>query len=240
MLEKRYPDWMGLNLTYEMREGIVKHESEYDKSPVSDAYNPHLHATLEAQVANIADELAYNAHDLDDGLQAGILLPDQMLELTLIGQVCDEIGYKGGTLSELDRHRIIRRLIGRQMNDVITASHAKIEQTGVQSVADVQAFNHNLIVHSDTFIEMNRQHKAFLYQNFYYHYRVVRMSRKARRFLTDIFNAYVEEPAQLPPSVRERFTYRSKHRAITDHIAGMTDRYALQEWERLFAPFAKT
>lgn len=239
-LEKRYTGWDGLNLSYEIREGIVKHESEYDKSPIPDDYNPQLHATLEAQVANIADELAYNAHDLDDGLQAGILQPEQMLSLTLMSQVCNETGYNGGKLSELDRHRIIRRLIGHQINDVIEASQTRIAASGVQSVADVQALNHNLVGHSDEFVTMNRQHKAFLYQNFYYHYRVVRMSRKARRFLTDIFNAYVEEPAQLPPSVRERFEYRSKHRAITDYLAGMTDRYALQEWERLFAPFAKS
>lgn len=236
-LEKRYAGWMGLNLTYEMREGIVKHESEYDKSPIPDVYDPTSHATLEAQVANIADELAYNAHDLDDGLQAGILLPEQMLDLDLAGQVCDEIGYKGGTLSELDRHRIIRRLMSHQINDVIQASQSAIDQSGVDSVAAVQAIRHNLIRHSDKFVEMNRQHKAFLYQNFYHHYRVVRMSRKARRVLSDIFNAYVEEPAQLPPSVREQFELRTKHRAITDYIAGMTDRYALQEWERLFSPF---
>jgi len=239
-LEKRYPDWDGLNLTYEVREGIVKHESEYDKSPILEEYQPHLHATLEAQIANIADELAYNAHDLDDGLRAGILEPEQMLSLDLMRQICDEIGYRGGQLAELDRHRIIRRLIGKQINDVIQTSLARIQAAGVESVADVQALDHNLIAHSDEFVEMNRQHKSFLYQNFYYHYRVVRMSNKARRFLTDIFTAYVEDPAQLPTAVREKFKYRSQLRVITDYIAGMTDRYALQEWERLFAPFVKS
>ena len=238
-LEKRYPDWRGLNLTYEMREGIVKHESEYDTAEVPEKYNPDKHASLEAQIANIADELAYNAHDLDDGLRSGILHPEQILDLEFAGNVCREIGYVGGTLDELKRHQIIRRVVGLQINDVIVASQQAIDDAGVQSLADVQAINHHLIQHSDTFKKMNREHKNYLFENFYRQFRVVRMANKARRYLSDLFHAYDKEPAMLPPSVRQVFEKRGKRRAITDYIAGMTDRYALQEWERLFMPFAR-
>lgn len=238
-LECRYPDWPGLNLTYELREGIIKHETEYDISDVSEKYRPHLRGTLEAQIANIADELAYNAHDLDDGLRAGLLDPDQMLELEFLHLVCEQVGYTGGRLNELVRHRLIRRVITLQMQDVIETTTRAIEAAGVQSVEDVQRLDHNLVRHSDDFLHMNRTHKNFLFENLYRHYRVVRMSRKAERFLTQLFNAYIGEPAQLPPSVRAVFDERGQYRATTDYIAGMTDRYALQEWERLFAPFER-
>lgn len=237
-LERRYPQWPGLNLTYEMREGIVKHETEYD---ISDAknYDPTIRGTLEAQIANVADELAYNAHDLDDGLRSGLLIPDQILEVTFVRIVCDQIGYQGGILSELMRHRLVRRLIGLQMDDVVNSTSKAIDQSGVKTVEDVQRLPYNLVGHSDEFARMNREYKSFLYENLYRHYRVVRMSRKAERFLTQLFNAYIEEPAQLPPSVREKFESRGQFRATTDYLAGMTDRFALQEWERLFSPFER-
>jgi dGTPase len=237
-LERRYPDWPGLNLTYEMREGIVKHETEYDISDATD-FRPELRGTLEAQIANIADELAYNAHDLDDGLRSGLLVPDQILDVAFIRQVCAQIGYSGGVLSELTRHRLIRRIIGLQVDDVIHTSTDAIQKAGVQTVEDVQRLSYNLVRHSEEFTRLNREHKSFLYDNLYRHYRVVRMSRKAERFLTELFNAYIAEPAQLPPSVREKFESRGRYRATTDYIAGMTDRFALQEWERLFSPFER-
>ncbi len=238
-LERRYPNWPGLNLTYELREGIIKHETEYDAADVSEEYQPELRGTIEAQIANVADELAYNAHDLDDGLRAGLLVPDQMLELEFLRMVCEQVDYKGGELLELTRHRLIRRIIGLQIADVIKASSETIERSGVQSVEDVQRLSQNLVGHSEAFRRMNREHKDFMYQNLYRHYRVVRMSRKAERFLSEIFKAYIEEPEQLPPSVRAKFDKRGQYRATTDYIAGMTDRYALQEWERLFSPFER-
>ncbi|NDJ85418.1 MAG: deoxyguanosinetriphosphate triphosphohydrolase [Chloroflexi bacterium] len=238
-LERRYPDWSGLNLTYETREGVVKHETEYDISDVRDEYRPELRGTIEAQIANIADELAYNAHDLDDGLRSGLLLPEQMLDIEFLREVCKEIGYEGGTLSELTRHRLIRRLIGLQVNDVVTTTSRAIEDAGINTVEDVQRLPYNLVKHSEAYQQLNRIHKDFLFKNLYRHFRVVRMSRKAGRFLTELFTAYIDEPAQLPPSVREKFDARGQYRATTDYIAGMTDRFALQEWERLHVPFTR-
>ncbi len=239
-LERRYPNWPGLNLSYEAREGIVKHETEYDNSDASGfGFDPNLRASLEAQIANISDEMAYNAHDLDDGLRSGLLVPEQLAEVEWWQYLSNEVGYQNGTLTELMRHRLIRRMIGLQLYDVINSTADAIDAAGVQSPQDVQQLAHNLVRHSERFTTMNRQFKTFLYENLYRHFRVVRMSRKARRFLQDLFLAYIEEPAQLPPSVREKFDERGQHRAVTDYIAGMTDRYALQEWERLFVPFER-
>ncbi|MBI5928786.1 MAG: deoxyguanosinetriphosphate triphosphohydrolase [Chloroflexi bacterium] len=239
-LERRYPNWPGLNLSFEAREGIVKHETEYDNSDTAGfGFNPSLRASLEAQIANSSDEMAYNAHDLDDGLRSGLLVPEQLAEVEWWQYLSNEVGYAGGPLTELMRHRLIRRMVGLQLFDVINTTADAIDAAGVQSPEEVQQLDHNLVGHSERFATMNRQFKTFLYENLYRHFRVVRMSRKARRFLQDLFLAYIEEPAQLPPSVREKFDERGQHRAVTDYIAGMTDRYALQEWERLFVPFER-
>jgi dGTPase len=237
-LEHRYPTWPGLNLSYEAREGIVKHETEYDNTDAT-GYRPELRGSLEAQIANIADEMAYNAHDLDDGLRAELITPDQLTELDLWRLLCSEVGYTAGPLDELTRHRMIRRMIGLEIHNVIHASAAAIEAAGVNSPEAVQRLSYNLMRYSEDYATMNRQFKNFLFANLYRHYRVVRMSRKARRFLADLFHAYIEEPAQLPPSVQQKIEERGKHRAATDYIAGMTDRFALQEWERLFSPFVR-
>lgn len=238
-LEQRYPEWRGLNLTYELREGIVKHETEYDTSDVNQLYRPDMRGTLEAQIANAADELAYNAHDLDDGLRSGLLRAQQLEGIELWDKITDELGYDGGTLEEMMRHCVVRRMLGLQVQDVIHTTSANIEASGVQSPEDVQQLDHNLISHSEAFQNMNKPYKAFLFENLYNHFRVVRMSHKAKRFLTDLFTAYTSEPAQLPYTVQAKIDHRGVYRAVTDYIAGMTDRYALQEWERLYSPFVR-
>ena len=241
-LEKRYPNWRGLNLTFELREGIVKHETEYDTQDVGQEYRPELRGSLEAQIANVADELAYNAHDLDDGLRAGLLTGEQLknADLALWQLVCDQVGCKNKqTMDELTRHQLIRRMLSLQLNDVIYSTTDAIKAAGVETVHDIQSLDHNLVGHSPEYKEMNRPYKNFLYKNLYYHYRVVRMSRKAQRFLSELFEAYTSEPAQLPPSVQAANEERGLYRAVTDYIAGMTDRYALQEWERLYLPFVR-
>lgn len=237
-LEKRYADWEGLNLTYETREGIIKHETEYDKTQVRD-FPPELRGSIEAQIANIADELAYNGHDLDDGLRSGLITPRQLQEIDLWRIVGEAVGWKGEQLTELDRHQIVRRLIGYEVQNVIEQTYANIAAAEVTSPLDAQRLPYNVVAYSEEFRQYNRQLKDFLFQNMYRHYRVVRMSVKAERFLTDLFEEYIREPAQLMPEVRARIERRGLHRAVTDYIAGMTDRFALQEWERLFSPFVR-
>ncbi len=240
-LESRYPGWSGLNLSYELREGIVKHETEYDLSDTAtEGFDPALRASIEAQIANVSDELAYNAHDLDDGLRSGILVPEQLSQLELWRMVREQVKWNGEEFTEQIRHRMIRRLVGIQIDDVIAASGKVIEGLDLPSSDALQRLSYNVMVHTPEISAMNRDLKNFLYQEMYRHHRVVRMAVKAERFITQLFETYVQEPAQLPPSVQEAAERRGLHRAVTDYIAGMTDRFALNEWQRLFDPFTRT
>ncbi len=240
-LERRYVEFPGLNLTYEVREGIVKHETEYDVSTVGEEYAPKKRASLEAQIANVADELAYTAHDLDDGLYAGLISPRCLDGLGLWELGKDEIGFKTHEFDEMLRHRLIRRLIGILVRDVCDSTNARLEEARPQSVDELQDMGHNVISHSDQIGTMIRELKAFLYENMYRHYRVVRMAQKAERFITMLFDAYTNEPQQLSDSTRQRWKdgNGSLERVVCDYIAGMTDRFALQEYQKLFDPLTR-
>jgi dGTPase len=237
-LENRFPDHPGLNLTWEVREGIVKHETEYD---VSDAagYDPDKRGNLEAQIANVADELAYSAHDLDDGLRSGLLQLSALEELALWRLLRESIGWDGGKLDELTRHRLIRRLIGQEVTDLVTATSERIEKNKIDSVDKVQTLAFNLVGFSEPMQERNRQLKDFLYTNMYRHFRVVRMQVKAETIVRSIFNAYTNTPDSLPPEVQKRTESTDFTRAVCDYIAGMTDRFALDEHTRLFDPMTR-
>lgn len=237
-LENRYPDFPGLNLTWEVREGIVKHESEYDVSDATD-YNPELRGNLEAQIANVADELAYTAHDLDDGLRSGMITPNDLAGITLWEILADSVGWREKNLDELTRHRLIRRLIGMEVTDLIYATHQRLRDGNVRSVEDLQRLPYNVIVFSEDMHRRNRQLKDFLYKNLYRHYRVVRMAVKAERIISDLFKAYQAEPAILPAHIREQIEDRGQERTTCDYIAGMTDRFAVDEYLKLFDPLTK-
>ncbi len=238
-LERRYLEFRGLNLTWEVREGIVKHETEYDTSDAND-YAPELRGNLEAQIANAADELAYTAHDLDDGLRSGIIVAEQLHGIALWEDTRESIGWHAGPLDEITRHRLIRRLIGIEVHEQATVTSARIEASGASSALDLQQLDHNVIGWSDEMSAKNRQLKDFLYQKMYRHFRVVRMAEKAEKFITDLFEAYISEPAQMPPSAQNQIDARGLPRAICDYIAGMTDRYALDEHAKLFDPQTST
>lgn len=237
-LEERYPGWQGLNLSYELLEGIVKHETHYDLSQ-SEGYDPQLRGSLEAQFANLSDELAYNAHDLDDGLCAGLLVHQQLANLEIWRHVRNSIGWDGFRFDDIVRHRMIRRLIGLEISDVIETTDRRLTEHNIQSVEALQRLPETIAGNSPIFARMNEQLKDFLYANLYSHHRVIRMSVKAKRFLQQLFESYTAHPMQLPPSVQARIPIRGLQRAVADYIAGMTDRYALQEWERLFDPFTR-
>jgi dGTPase len=238
-LEQRYPDWPGLNLTWETREGIVKHETEYDLSDAT-GYAPELRANLEAQIANVADELAYTAHDLDDGLRAGLLKPAQLEPLEWWQVLRESLDWPvSQPCDEMMRHRLVRRLIGIEVADVVATASAALEKEKPESMQALQSLDYSVCVHSPAFQSRNRELKDFLYRNMYHHYRVVRMQAKAERFLEEMFVSFVEQPAQLPPQTRARVEVVGVHRAVCDYIAGMTDRYALEEHERLFGRFTR-
>ncbi len=234
-LETRYPDHPGLNLTWEVREGIVKHESEYDISDAS-AFNPELRGNLETQICNVADELAYTAHDLDDGLRSGMLTPSLLTDIALWQIVSDAIEWQGPTLTDMDRHRLIRKLIGMEVTDLLTATDERIVQSGAKSALEIQKLNHNVIGFSEEMQARNRPLKDLLFARLYRHHRVVRMQVKAERILSDLFNAYRSEPAILPEHVRKNVERRGLERTVCDYIAGMTDRYATEEHQKLFNP----
>ncbi len=237
-LEQRYPEFPGLNLTWEVREGMVKHESEYDISDAS-AYNPDLRGNLETQIANVADELAYTAHDLDDGLRSGMLTPQMLAGISLWEILLDEMKWKSPVLEEMARHRLIRQLIGMEVTDLVTATDARLKECSAQSPLDIQKLPYNVIGFSEEMRRRNRELKDFLYNKMYRHYRVVRMQVKSERIIADLFEAYRAEPSTLPDHVQAFIERRGLERTICDYIAGMTDRYAIEEHQKLLNPLEK-
>ncbi len=238
-LENRYPDFPGLNLTYETREGMLKHETDYDVSEAAD-YEPDKRASLEAQIANLADEIAYNAHDLDDGLRAKLFTLEELEELVIWRELCEVAGWKpGDTFTSMHRHEIIRELIGRSVTDVMTRTSDALAANGIDSPAKLQAHSTNVVGYSAEFGEKVRALKRFLFDRMYRHYRLVRMQTKAERFIAGLFEAYVKEPHMLPNETQARLEDRAVERVVADYIAGMTDRYALDDWQRLYDPYIR-
>jgi dGTPase len=234
-LENRFENFPGLNLTWETREGIVKHETEYDISDAED-FDPELRGHLEAQIANAADELAYSAHDLDDGLRSGLISTPQLQDLEIWKLLIESVGWDGKDLNELDRKRIIRRMIGIEVRDLIESTDKKIKDSGVTSVKGLQQLPHNVICFSDEMQKNNRQLKDFLFKNLYKTHRVIRMQVKAERIISALFSAYEKEPLMLPEHIQSGIEKKGLQRAICDYIAGMTDRFAIEEHQKLFDP----
>lgn len=234
-IEKRYPDFPGLNLSWEVLEGMVKHETEYDKTDVLD-YSPDLRGHLEAQITNVADELAYTSHDLDDGLRSGMITPDMLKGIELWEMVAEKFRSENCGLDDLTRHLIIRELTGLQVTSMIESSAERIKSSGVQTAHELQSLPYNVVGFDEDMIKRNRTLKDFLFKNMYHQYRVVRMHKKAERILTELFNAYVEEPTMLPAQFQALIQDKGKERTICDYLAGMTDRFAVDEYAKLFDP----
>ncbi len=234
-LEERFPDFRGLNLTYEVREGIAKHETEYDIVNPTE-YHPEEAATLEAQLASAADETAYSTADLDDGLRAGILDPLDLRLLELWQAWCKITGEGEDRFNDLIRHRFIRWLVNSEVTDFVTATDKRLRERKVDSVDKLRAQGKPIVTFSEEMARKNRVLKDYLYENFYRHYRVSRMAAKAERVLEELFTAYLSNPRLLPKSVQARIGQEGQARVVCDYVAGMTDRFALQEHQRLFDP----
>lgn len=236
-LEHRYANYKGLNLTYETREGMIKHETAYDKSDAI-GYEPEKRASLEAQIANLADEIAYNAHDLDDGLRAELFSPNDLDELAIWQELKEKVAWENGReFTALVRHQIIRELIGLSVTDVTHHTAANLNNYAIDSPEKIQTHFENVVGYSPAFKARMQELKDFLLQRMYRHYRLMRMQIKAERFISGLFQEYVKEPKMLPDTVREKLTEAPLHRVVTDYIAGMTDRFALDEWQKLFDPY---
>ena len=238
-LEDRYPNFTGLNLTWEVREGIAKHSTDYDKPEIA-AFGENQ-PSLEAQIVELADEIAYNNHDLDDGLTSGMLEQDELSEVTLWKMVTEAIRSEIPDVSPtMLKHEGIRRIINLQVSDLIDNIAKKIKDFGIDSREDLANAAERIAVFSPEMEEMNRDLKQFLRLNLYEHYRVTRMAEKAQRILSDLFNAYLEKPKQLPPKTFCKIEKNgSVKRVICDYMAGMTDKFALEEHRKLFDPHEK-
>ena len=237
VLEHRYSDFRGLNLCYETREGIIKHETDYDSpSPAKDDFDPTSPASLECQIANIADEIAYNAHDLDDGLKSNYLKLDQLKKVTIWNNIYEKTDSK---LEELERiYMAIRNFIKFEVRDVIGTSLNNIKENKIKSLKDVYS-KPPLVKFSDELESLNRELKDFLLKNLYHHYKVIKMQEKSKRIIDALFSIYIKETHQLPPQFQKTIPEFGKERVICDYIAGMTDRFVQYEYERLFFPFKK-
>jgi dGTPase len=237
LLEERYPTFPGLNLTWEVREGIVKHSPPYDK-PLAAEFEPGLAPCLEAQIVDYADEIAYNVHDIDDGLKSGLLSPEQLDSVTLWRETYGRLRaqFPGAGLRVL-RYQVFRSLIDDFVTDVIRTVRYRIDELGIGSVQAVRDLGRPLVTFSDAMEIKRLELKDFLMANLYRHYRVTRMMLKAQKVLRQLFRAYMEEPAQLPPHISARCSSdEPPARVIADYIAGMTDRFALEEHGKLFDP----
>lgn len=235
VLEERYPGFLGLNLTAETRAGILKHGADFEH-PVP---LPPLTASpsLEAQIADAADEIAYTNHDLDDGLRSGLLTLDQLRGVRLWDEAREAVADRlGGAAERVLRAQTIRALLDRLVTDLVEATAGRLAAEGIGSAEAVRSRGAPLVEFSDAIGKLKADLKDFLYQNLYHHPRVVRMSRKAERILADLYGIYREDPRQLPPQVLARFGWEGEARAIADYIAGMTDRFALAEHRKLLDP----
>jgi dGTPase len=237
-LEQRYAEFPGLNLTHETLFGIAKHETDYALSERA-GYDARLRGSLEAQIANAADELAYSAHDLDDGLNAGLLLPGMLRGVALWERAIDGVVKPGATLPEVSRHALIREMVGLLVNDLIATTAARLDALNPASAEAIQAHQADVVGYSEAMREMASALKAFLYDNLYYSHRVVRMKLRARRFIEAMYKTLIDDPRQLPPDVRAQAGRRSIERLVGDYIASMTDRSALLEYQRLFDPMTR-
>jgi len=239
-LEERYPDFPGLNLTWEVREGIVKHSSAFDVAVKITELAPKEMSTLESQVVDIADEIAYDNHDLDDGITSGLIKESDLENLLLWNKINEDILGKYAKIeSEKRKYLIIRSLIDMQVTDLIRETENNISELKLKSYLDVKKANKKIVSFSKEMFNLRKPLREFLMQKLYQHYRVIRMSIKAKRFIQELFKVYVDKPEQLPDDVQKRMPKDGVRRVVCDYIAGMTDRYALDEYKKLFNPYEK-
>jgi len=238
-LETKYPDFPGLNLTYEVREGIAKHTTDYDDVGVSE-FSAHPFPSLEGQIVDIADEIAYNSHDIDDGITSGMLSIDEMMNVPLWEEIHTDVTRSHPDAPEkVHRLMTVSRLIGRQVRDVIQEAARRIAEDKIQTVDVIRSGARRLAVFSPDMHRMNQDLKNHLMTHLYRQHRVVRMSGKAERIITDIFNTYLDIPEQLPPQVYKAYVRTKSKRVISDYIAGMTDKFAIDEHLKLFNPYER-
>jgi dGTPase len=236
-LEQKYPRFPGLNLTWEVREGLAKHHTTYDH-PTLDPADPFHSPSLEAQVANLADEITYSSHDLDDGLDSGLLSEaDLTREVRLWRQAARKVRSQHGPLPDECRwYFTIRCILDQQVRDVVTTSESSIRRSAVRSADDVRRLREPLVQYSARRLDLNRELRDYLHQNLYFNPQVREPNQRAVRMLEQLFLHYLHHPAHMGQQARRRARRIGLHRAVCDYIAGMTDRYLGLEYDRWLAP----
>lgn len=255
--EKRYPDFDGLNLTQEVRVGILKHETDYDKAGFAEKYK-NEGPTIEAQIVNFADSLAYVNHDVDDGLKSGCISGDDLKESALWRQAMEKVGKEKD--QEMLRYQVVKALIDMQVKDFIIHTDACLKELNFNSSDEVKHYKKKVVGFSPEMEDLVKELQELLMDKLYHHYRVRRMTNKAKRIITDLFNVYLNDPKQLPPEIYprtknfekrtwnaalnhfmglNRSAVKEQYHIICHHIAGMTDRSALDEHKRLFNAYTK-
>ena len=250
LLEERYPEFPGLNLTFETREGILKHCPRRHAGALGEVAERFLHGgqpSLEAQVANLADEVAYNSHDLDDGLRSGLIAIEDLCELEAFARPCTEVRRRWPELPPRRViHEVVRRMIDAQVTNLIETSRERLERAAPHGIEEVRAAREPLIGFDDVFRARHLRTKRFLRKHLYHHERVRRMTRDAERVVRDLFGALSGDAGLLPASARAHVRdleagngIEGRARGVADYIAGMTDRFALAEHARLCAAPAR-
>lgn len=239
-LERRYPAFNGLNLTYEVREGIAKHSGEYDNPNIPE-FPDKGYPTLEAQVVDVSDEIAYMNHDIDDGLQSKMITFEQLEAIDLWREQLTESRRCSPNLREkLQKYQTIRRLIHLLITDIKETAEKRIAELSLTTFDDVRTSAKDVVRFSEPMKKKTRELLSFLYDNLYRHHHVERMAQKSERILTDLFENYLSNPRTLPATLCAVIKEGGNtHRHICDYIAGMTDRYALDEHARLFDPHTR-
>ena len=249
LLEERYASFPGLNLTYETREGILKHCSRTNArrlGALGERFLTGGQPSLEAQVANLADEIAYNNHDVDDGLRAGLLDIETLTSVEFFREQHEAVRARWPALTgRRVVHETIRAMINRQATDLLETSRAAIDAAGPRSVDDVRGHRSGLVRFSPAMLEQHRELKQLLRRRLYRHYRVFRMSMKAQRIVKDLFDVFFDTPRALPHDTQRRIEEQGggeseRARLVADYVAGMTDRFAIAEYGRLFTVDALT
>jgi dGTPase len=234
-LEDRYPDFRGLNLSFEVLEGVDKHRTRYDRplETLGEQY------TLEAQIVDLADEIAYTSHDLDDGLTSGLLEFEGLNQTAL---------WKRNYLRVLDqypalaankiKYQVVRSIINEEVTDLLLETDNRLKSRGIEIISQVRSCPEELVSFSNPFRQDHLEMKSYLFQNMYRHPKVTRMEGKAGKVLKELFRIYEETPDILPGNTREKIRKAEEplRRIVCDYIAGMTDRFAIEEYEKLTEP----
>ncbi|MDK9718511.1 MAG: deoxyguanosinetriphosphate triphosphohydrolase [Trichlorobacter sp.] len=240
-LEERYAEFDGLNLSWEVREGILKHSSPHDvPTRILDEFLPGVVPSIEGQLINYADEIAYNNHDIDDGIKSGYLTLDQLKEVDLWQRMASRVRERYPTI---DDKRLVARtvsaLIGMQITDICETTWANIQQYGITNMDDLRRVNRVLVHFSPQVEQENITLKKFLKEKLYRHHKVDKMRVKAEHVLSKLFETYLKRPNLLPPKYHRRIEQNGVERTVADYLAGMTDRYALDDYKTLFETFER-